>query len=93
MDIKQMCNACLGKDSTNLIIAEDIASIGEFGRIERSISNNGNIQEAVNNYVEERKDSIKEFDIAPNISDFFFCDVGDMVRVYINSGNDIMFYD
>lgn len=93
MDIKQMCNACLGKDDTNLIIAEDIASIGEFGRIERSISNNGNIQEAVNNYIQERKDSIKEFDIAPNISDFFFCDVGDMVRVYINSGNDIMFYD
>lgn len=93
MDIKQMCNACLGKDSTNLILAEDIASIGEFGRIERSITNSGNIQEAVNNYVQERKDSIREFDISPNIADFFFCDIGDLVRVHINSGNDIMFYD
>ena len=93
MDLKQMCNSWLGKDDTVLVTAEDWVSIAEFGRIERSISNNGNIQEAVNNYVQERKDSIKEFDVSPNISDFFFCDIGDLVRVYINSGNDMMFFD
>jgi len=74
-------------------MAQDIVSIAEYGRIERSISNNGNIQEAVTNYVQERKDSIREFEITPQIHDFFFCDVWDLVRVYINSWNDIMFYD
>ncbi|HNG97690.1 MAG TPA: hypothetical protein PLW93_05450, partial [Candidatus Absconditabacterales bacterium] len=93
MDVKQMCNVCLGKDQATPVMAQDIVSIAEYGRIERSISNNGNIQEAVTNYVQERKDSIREFEITPQIHDFFFCDVGDLVRVYINSGNDIMFYD
>lgn len=93
MDVKQMCNVCLGKDQATPVMAQDIVSIAEYGRIERSISNNGNIQEAVTNYVHERKDSIREFEITPQIHDFFFCDVWDLVRVYINSWNDIMFYD
>ncbi len=93
MDIKQMCNSCIGKDGNAYGYAEDLASIQEFWRIERSMTNSGNIQQATQNYVKERKDSIKEFDISPNIPDFFACDVGDVVRVYINSGNDLMFYD
>lgn len=93
MDIKQMCNSCIGKDGNVYGYAEDLASIQEFWRIERSMTNSGNIQQATQNYVNERKDSIKEFDISPNIPDFFACDVGDVVRVYINSGNDLMFYD
>lgn len=93
MDIKQMCNSCIGKDGNAYGYAENIASIQEFWRIERTFTNSGNIQQATQNYVNERKDSIKEFEISPNIPNFYLCDVGDIVRVYINSWNDLMFYD
>ncbi len=93
MDIKQMCNCCIGKDGDSYAYTEDISSIAEFWRIERSFTNNGNITQATQNYVDERKNSLREFDISPNVSDFFYCDLGDIVRVYINSWNDLMFYD
>lgn len=93
MDIKQMCNCCLGKDGTTYGSYEDADSITEFWRVERSFTNSWNIQKATQNYVLERKDSIREFDISPNVTNFFYCDLGDIVRVYINSWNDLMFYD
>ncbi|HNG97712.1 MAG TPA: hypothetical protein PLW93_05560, partial [Candidatus Absconditabacterales bacterium] len=93
MDIKQMCNCGMGKNGSSYATYEDIGSINEYGRIERCFTNNGNITQATQNYVNERNDSIREFDISPNVADFFYCDLGDIVRVYINSGNDLMFYD
>jgi len=41
----------------------------------------------------ERKDSIRELDIEPTISDFFICDLWDLVKVYINTWSDLMYYD
>mgnify|MGYP007030461603 CR=1 FL=1 len=93
MDIKQMCNCWIGKNGSSYANYEDTDSIAEYWRIERCFTNNGNITQATQNYVNERNDSIREFDISPNIADFFYCDLGDIVRVYINSWNDLMFYD
>ena len=93
MDIKQMCNCGMWKNGSSYATYEDIGSINEYWRIERCFTNNGNITQATQNYVNERNDSIREFDISPNVADFFYCDLGDIVRVYINSWNDLMFYD
>jgi hypothetical protein len=93
MDIKQMANVCIGKNGNNYSLSENSDSITEFWRIERSFTNSGNIQESTDNYLLERKDSIREFEISPNSTNFYVCDLWDMVRVYINSWNDLMFYD
>ena len=75
MDIKQMANVCIGKNGNTYSLSENVDSIAEFGRIERSFTNSGNIQESTDNYLLERKDSIREFEISPNSTNFYVCDV------------------
>lgn len=91
-DIKSMANAAIGKNGNTIEQYEDATSIAEFWRIERPFTSNGSVGDSVRGFVDERKDSIREYDISPMSNDFFICDIWDVVQVYINSGNDLMFY-
>lgn len=43
--------------------------------------------------LEENKNSLKEFKIEPIISDFFVCDVWDLVKVSIDNGTEMLKFD
>lgn len=90
-DIKQMANAAV--DTNWGTTYEDSASIIEYGRIERTVSSSGSGAVSAQWYVDERKNSIREFDIQPDSDNFWSCDIGDIVKVNINTGNDLMFYN
>lgn len=92
-DIKQMSNCAIGKNGNAIEQYEDPDSILEFGRIERPFTSNGSVTDSVKWFVEERKDSVREYDISPLSNDFWLCDIGDLVKVYMNTGNDLMYYN
>lgn len=78
-------NGIIVKDSWN---KEDLTSINSFWRIEEYFSS-GDKHIILN----ERKESIKELEITPNANNFFIADIWDLVKVYINSWSDLLFYD
>lgn len=92
-DIKQMANCAIGRDESVSTQYEDPQSIIERWRIERPITNSGSIAQSAEAFVNERKDSVREYDIEPILNDFFACDVGDTVRVFINTWNPLMFFE
>jgi hypothetical protein len=90
-DIKSMCNCWV--DTTNWTSFEDATSIANYWRIERVVNNDGSGTQSAQWFVNDRKVSIREFEIEPDNQDFRSCDIWDTVKVYINSWNDIMFYN
>jgi hypothetical protein len=64
---------------------EDTESIVEFWRIEESFTS-----WIASEILEERKTSTKELSIDTILTDFFVCNIWDLVKVYINTNNDIM---
>ncbi len=66
----------------------DQTSIETFWRIEKYfISWDKNI------LLSERKESVRELEITPISYDFFVANLGDIVKVFIDAWNDIMFFD
>lgn len=43
--------------------------------------------------LEERKESITEVSVTPITNDYFLTNLGDKVKVYIDGGNTIQFFD
>jgi hypothetical protein len=92
-DIKQMANCAIGRDANTNTQYEDLTSINERWRIERPITNSWSVDQSAEAFVNERKDGMREYNIDPILTDFFACDVGDTVRVFINTWNPIMFFE
>lgn len=67
---------------------EDSESISEFGRLEEWFTS-----WIASEILEERKNSVKELNIDSIINDFSICNLWDIVRVYIDTWNDIMQFD
>ncbi len=64
---------------------KDMQSIQQYGVLEKYFS-----KWEAQTLLAEKKDSMKEFKIVMNKNDFFLCDVGDIVQVFINGGNEIL---
>lgn len=71
----------------------DATSIWNFGRIEQVVSSDGTPAQALADALEKHKDLIKVIDVTPSVDDFFFADIWDKVKLYIDAGNDIMQFD
>lgn len=61
--------------------------------MEKSAPVSGDLTAAAAAYLADRKDSVREIDAVPTSSDFFEADVGDIVKVYLDGGTDIMKFD
>lgn len=82
-----LANAIQGKSAW---YQTDASSIAEYGRIEDVISNSDGSETAeVTKELVERATPTKNIDIDPDVSDFFFADVGDVVSLYLDAGNPI----
>lgn len=68
--------------------SEDATSMNTFTRIEEQFTSWD--KDVI---LSERKDSVKELSITPSTNDFFLANIWDLVKVYINSWSDLLFYD
>lgn len=84
-DADNISNAVKVRDSWE---KEDITSIDSFWRIEEYFTS-WNKDTTLN----ERKYSIRELDITPSGNNFFIANIWDLVKVYINSWSDLLYYD
>lgn len=91
-DIKEFANCAIGRSSAGVSQAEDATSITEYWRVERPVTNSGDIANTVTNFVNARKEQLREYDIEPMENDFFACDLWDSVYVYIDTGFDEMYF-
>lgn len=88
-----LANGVVGKAWVNYTYLSDTASKAEFWLIETSFSNSWDDATASQNFLDEHKESLSEFNINAVTQDFFEADLWDTVSVYIYVGNDIMFFD
>ncbi len=84
-DSENIANAVISKDTWNI---EDNNSINEFWRHEKYF-----ISWDKNTLLSDRKDSIRELEITPLSYDFFVANLWDIVKVFIDAWNDIMYFD
>lgn len=84
-DADNIAWALISKDTWEIY---DQTSIDTFWRIEKYfISWDKNI------LLSERKESVRELEITPISYDFFVVNLWDIIKVFIDAGNDIMFFD
>lgn len=92
-DIKDLANCTIWKTWTSYANSSDATSITERWRVERPFVSSGSNSDSAAWFIESKKNAIRQFDIVPQNNDFWAFDVGDIVKVYINNGNNFMFYD
>lgn len=92
-DAENLSNWPTASDGTNWYTSSDSASISNFGRIEEIYSVDGDVSNASTKILSERKDGVSEISVTPTVEDFSVVDIGDTVKIYINGGNDMQFYD
>ncbi|PZM85072.1 hypothetical protein DLH72_02220 [Candidatus Gracilibacteria bacterium] len=83
-DLDNIFNYVYGSDE----IGFDSESVEIFGVLEKFDDKNKKEK-----LLQENKNSLKEFKIEPIISDFFFCNVGDTVKVSIDNGTEMLKFD
>lgn len=93
IDEKEFCNAVLVNANKTYAYYEDAESINTYGKVQRSISANGNAQQTAEDYVEVHKVPVPAISIDPMNIDFFVADIGDLVRVFIRTQNNHMAFD
>ena len=84
-DIKNISNSVF---IDNIWEAKDNESISEFGILEENF-NKWSLQEIFN----ENKKSLKEFNIEPISTDYFLCNIWDIVKVRIETWSDMLYFD
>lgn len=84
-DAENISNAVISSENWN---AEDATSIAKYWRIEEYFSSGLKADLLL-----ERKDSINELNIEPKISNFFLCNIWDLVKVQINTWNSLLDYN
>ena len=84
-DSDNLANAIIVNWSWNVI---NQTSIDNFWRTEKYFISWDKAE-----IISERKDSIKELELTPISNDLFQVNLWDVIKVYINAWNDIMFYD
>lgn len=92
-DKKEIATAGIGKSGNNYTTYEDTDGIDKFWRIERAITTSWDEDTSIEWYVTERAWSIREYTVEPETQDFFVADIGDQVKVFIDNGNEKMFFD
>lgn len=83
----ERANAIQGKTA---VFQEDAPSIAEYGRIEDTLTNSDR-NEAVEiaEQLQTRKDGLIKVTIEPSVQDFAFADVGDILDVSLDAGNEL----
>lgn len=92
-DIKDFANCTIWRSGGTKVQYSDSASITEYGRVERPITNSWDIANSVQDYINARKEQFRQYDIQPMENNFFACDIWDIVKVYIDRNIDEMYYD
>ena len=93
IDWKDLTNGALSKVKENSQYANNVASIDEFGLLETAFSNTGDETTTSQQYIEEHKDLLFEFDVDVVTDDFFEADLGDTCKLDIVSWNDLLNID
>lgn len=73
--------------------ATDSDSVSEYGRIEESYPVDGEATAAAAAQLADRKDSVSEAEVTPFSEDMFAADLGDAVKVYVDGGDEMRFFD
>lgn len=84
---ENIANSVKVKDGASIETQTDPTSISSFGAIERFFTSSGKDTDTASEILNKRKNSTREISFTPISRDFFEADIGDMVRVYINSSN------
>lgn len=68
----------------------DATSIGIYWRIEDTLSNSDQDEATqIAQQIQKRKESTKKIELQPNIFDFFFAEVWDIVALYLDAWNEL----
>lgn len=92
-DGKNFANGVIGKSWASFTEESDSASILENWLIEDSFSVSGDDATATASYLEDRKYWFAEYEVDGISKDFFEANLGDLVKVYIFVGNDLMYFN
>ncbi len=93
VSISSFCNAVIFKDNASSSEEEDATSISIHWRVENSVSNSGSTNETASWYIEQRKEQTNEVSFKLETSDFFAWNLGDIVKIYIQTGSDLFQFD
>lgn len=88
-DAWQLINATFEKTAGFQI---DQESINTYGRIEESISADGNPTVALQETLTTKASGARVLELSPIIQDFFTVNIWDLLAVHIDAGNEIMTY-
>jgi hypothetical protein len=92
-DGKELATWVVGKSWTNYSIKEDATSKAEYWLIEETTVTSWDIENATDKYLQDHKQDIIEYNIWTTANDYFDANLWDLVKVYLFTGNDIMFFD
>ena len=71
----------------------DPTSMGNYGRVEQTVASDGGASQALSDALEKNKDPKKVIEITPSVDDFFFADIGDKIKVTLETASELMQYD
>lgn len=92
-DWKELSTWVVGKSWSDYSIIDDVTAKTEFGLIEETLVTSWDITNATNKYLQDHKDDIIEYNIGTIANDYFDANLWDLVKVYLFTWNDIMFFD
>lgn len=92
-DAEKITNKITWKNWNKYVTKENEESIQSFWKVEDYFTASWDLESATREHLEEHKNSVREFEISPLTRDFFVADIWDTVKVFIDAGNDIMYFD
>lgn len=93
IDSRNFANWILSNDWENNDYQQDTISISEFWLIQEKATTNWDSSSTVNWVLQEKKERLEEFSVTPANLDYDFLKLWDLVKVFVNTWNEIVFID
>ena len=92
-DWNELTNWVLAKDWTNTINKEDTNSKNTYWLIEHYAIWSWDLDTIAQEYLDLHKQWLKEYNLTASSNDFFEVNIWDLVKVYLNTWNDMLYYN
>lgn len=93
LEADDLANGVMGKDNAEVT---DATSITTYWLIEDIVTSSGtgaNELETMTQQLADKKDGTPVYEIDPDVDDFFFADLGDQIKVVVDTGNETYKYE
>jgi len=88
---ENITNSVLWKKWSNYCLLEDAQSIKKYWKRQKTLIVSGDLETSTKDYLDEHKQSVPEYEISPLTRNFFENNVWDLVKVYVNAGNNLLY--